>query len=172
MGYVLSHGAMHKGLNVTYFPSYGAEMRGGTANCSGHPVRQKIASHVASNPDIVVAMNFPSLQKFESVVIEGGTVFLTPPCFRKSPPERIFRLCPCLRWNWPGRAGSERGGNMVMIGTVCAKNRDALPGRDHQGDAGCTQRERKNSSARNQKAIERGFAFGRRGNSLLCRKAR
>ncbi|MFH1082465.1 MAG: 2-oxoacid:acceptor oxidoreductase family protein, partial [Pseudomonadota bacterium] len=81
MGYVLSHGAMHKGLNVTYFPSYGAEMRGGTANCTVTLSDKKIASPVASNPDILVAMNFPSLAKFEASVVEGGTVFLNASLF-------------------------------------------------------------------------------------------
>ncbi|MBW1999955.1 MAG: 2-oxoacid:acceptor oxidoreductase family protein, partial [Deltaproteobacteria bacterium] len=66
MGYVLSYGAMLKGLNVTFFPSYGAEMRGGTANCTVTISDRKIASPVASKPDILVAMNYPSLQKFES----------------------------------------------------------------------------------------------------------
>ena len=72
MGYVLSHGAMHKGLNVTYFPAYGAEMRGGTANCTVTLSEEKIASPVASNPDILVAMNFPSLEKFEPTVDKQG----------------------------------------------------------------------------------------------------
>ena len=76
MGYVLSHGAMHKGLNVTYFPSYGAEMRGGTANCTVTLSDKKIASPVASNPDILVAMNYPSLEKFESTVARGGLILL------------------------------------------------------------------------------------------------
>src|SRR3972149_8780054 len=76
MGYVLSHGAMHKGLNVTYFPSYGAEMRGGTANCTVTLSDKKIASPVASHPDVLVAMNYPSLEKFEPSVIAKGLVFL------------------------------------------------------------------------------------------------
>jgi 2-oxoglutarate ferredoxin oxidoreductase subunit gamma len=76
MGYVLSHGAMHKGLNVTYFPSYGAEMRGGTANCTVTLSDKKIASPVASNPDILVAMNYPSLEKFESTVAKGGLILI------------------------------------------------------------------------------------------------
>jgi len=89
MGYVLSHGAMHKGLDVTYFPSYGAEMRGGTANCTVTLSDKKIASPVASNPDILVAMNFPSLEKFESTVVEGGTVFSIHPFLRRHLPVMI-----------------------------------------------------------------------------------
>jgi 2-oxoglutarate ferredoxin oxidoreductase subunit gamma len=73
MGYVLSHGAMLKELNVTYFPSYGAEMRGGTANCTVTVADQLIASPVASNPDNLVAMNYPSLEKFEPTVKQAGS---------------------------------------------------------------------------------------------------
>lgn len=158
MGYVLSHGAMHKGLNVTYFPSYGAEMRGGTANCTVTLSDKKIASPVASNPDIVVAMNFPSLQKFESTVMKGGTVFLNASLFEEKPSRTDIEVVSVPTLELAREAGSERGGNMVMIGTVCAKTgmlslddtikgmQAALKGKDK-------------FFGQNQKAIERGFAF-------------
>ena len=76
MGYVLAHGAMHKGVNVTYLPAYGPEMRGGTANCTVTISEKPIASPVTSRPDFLVAMNNPSLTKFESKVRPGGIVFL------------------------------------------------------------------------------------------------
>jgi len=162
MGYVLSHGAMHKGLNVTYFPSYGAEMRGGTANCTVTLSDKKIASPVASNPDIVVAMNFPSLEKFESSIVEGGTVFLNASLFDEKPARNGIEVVPVPIIELAREAGSERGGNMVMIGTVCAKKgllsleetikgmQAALKGKEKFFDL-------------NQKAIERGFAFAADG---------
>ena len=104
MGYVLSHGAMHKGLNVTYFPAYGAEMRGGTANCTVTLSEEKIASPVASNPDILVAMNFPSLEKFEPMWLSKGWWFSTLPLSRRTPPAQTLRFSRYPRWNWPGRS--------------------------------------------------------------------
>jgi len=85
MGYILSHGAMLKGLNVTYFPSYGAEMRGGTANCTVTLSDRKIASPVASHPDFLVAMNFPSLEKFEPLVIAKGLIFINASLIEENP---------------------------------------------------------------------------------------
>lgn len=162
MGYVLSHGAMHKGLNVTYFPSYGAEMRGGTANCTVTLSDKKIASPVASNPDIVVAMNFPSLQKFEPTVVQGGTMFLNSSLFSEKPSRTDIKVLSVPTLELAREVGSERGGNMVMIGAVCATTgmlsleevvkgmQAALKGKDK-------------FFSENRKAIERGFAYGKEG---------
>ncbi len=158
MGYVLSHGAMHKGLDVTYFPSYGAEMRGGTANCTVTVSDKKIASPVASNPEILVAMNFPSLEKFEPTVSEGGTIFLNSSLFEETPSRTDVEAIQVPTLELAMEAGNARGGNMVMIGAVCAKKgmlnleetcngmQAALKGKDKFFEL-------------NQKAIERGFDF-------------
>jgi 2-oxoglutarate ferredoxin oxidoreductase subunit gamma len=158
MGYVLSHGAMHKGLNVTYFPSYGAEMRGGTANCTVTLSDRKIASPVASNPDIVVAMNFPSLQKFESTVVEGGTIFLNASLFEEKPSRADIKVVSVPTLELAREAGSERGGNMVMIGTVCAKSGMLSLDETIKGMQAALKGKEKFFGL-NQKAIERGFAF-------------
>jgi 2-oxoglutarate ferredoxin oxidoreductase subunit gamma len=158
MGYVLSHGAMHKGLNVTYFPSYGAEMRGGTANCTVTLSDRKIASPVASNPDIVVAMNFPSLQKFESTVVEGGTIFLNASLFEEKASRADIKVVSVPTLELAREAGSERGGNMVMIGTVCAKSGMLSLDETINGMQAALKGKEKFFGL-NQKAIERGFAF-------------
>ncbi|MEO0185578.1 MAG: 2-oxoacid:acceptor oxidoreductase family protein, partial [candidate division WOR-3 bacterium] len=74
-GIILAYAGLLENLNVTFFPSYGAEMRGGTANCSVVVSDQKIASPVVTNPSVVIAMNEPSLLKFEPMVKQGGTLF-------------------------------------------------------------------------------------------------
>jgi 2-oxoglutarate ferredoxin oxidoreductase subunit gamma len=158
MGYVLSHGAMHKGLNVTYFPSYGAEMRGGTANCTVTLSDKKIASPVASNPDIVVAMNFPSLVKFEPAIIEGGMVFLNTSLFPDKPSRTDIEVVSVPTLEVAKEAGSERGGNMVMIGAVCAKTGMLSLEETVKGMQAALKGKEKFFS-QNQKAIERGFAF-------------
>ena len=108
MGYVLSHGAMHKGLNVTYFPSYGAEMRGGTANCTVTISDHKIASPVASNPEILVAMNGPSLDKFEAVVAERGLVFMNTSLIKREPERSDLELIRIPTVELAKEVGSER----------------------------------------------------------------
>ncbi len=158
MGYVLSHGAMAKGLNVTYFPSYGAEMRGGTANCTVTVSDKKIASPVASNPDVLVAMNFPSLEKFLPTVVEKGLVFLNTSLIEELPSRTDVELVQVPTLQLAREVGSPRTANMVMIGVVCARAqlltleetiigmRAALKGREKLFKI-------------NEKGIERGFAF-------------
>jgi 2-oxoglutarate ferredoxin oxidoreductase subunit gamma len=76
MGLILAHAAMREGKFVTYLPVYGAEVRGGTAHCTVAIGDDEIASPVASEPDYLVAMNQPSVKKFENTLCSGGTMFL------------------------------------------------------------------------------------------------
>ena len=141
MGYILSHGAMLKGLNVTYFPSYGAEMRGGTANCTVTLSDRKIASPVASNPDVLVAMNFPSLEKFESTVIQKGLIFFNASLIEENPTRTDVEVLRSPPWSWPGRRvgeGHQHGHDRAL----CRQDGPALPGRDRSRHAGRTQGER------------------------------
>lgn len=67
---------MHMDKNVTFLPSYGPEMRGGTSNCTVVISDEDIGSPSVTNPDILVAMNLPSYDKFEPMVASGGTMFI------------------------------------------------------------------------------------------------
>ena len=66
---------MHFGKNVTFLPSYGPEMRGGTSNCTVVISDGEIGSPSVSSPDVLVAMNLPSFDKFEPKIAPGGTLF-------------------------------------------------------------------------------------------------
>ena len=76
MGLSLAQAAMREGRNVTYLPSYGAEVRGGTANCTVAISNEEIASPVASSPEFVIAMNQPSMVRFQHQLQSGGVFFL------------------------------------------------------------------------------------------------
>jgi 2-oxoglutarate ferredoxin oxidoreductase subunit gamma len=121
MGYILSHGAMLKGLNVTYFPSYGAEMRGGTANCTVTLSDRKIASPVASNPDFLVAKNYPSLEKFEAMVIKNGLIFINASLIEESPSRSDVEVLRVPTLELAREVGSDRAINMVMVGALAAR---------------------------------------------------
>ena len=158
MGYVLSHGAMLKGLNVTYFPAYGAEMRGGTANCTVTVSDKKIASPVASNPDVLVAMNLPSLDKFGPKVVENGLVFLNSSMIEEEPPRDDVQMIKVPTLDLAREVGSERAANMVMIGAVCAKTGLLSLNETIEGMKAALKGKEKFFDL-NQKGIERGFAF-------------
>jgi 2-oxoglutarate ferredoxin oxidoreductase subunit gamma len=162
MGYVLSHGAMAKGLNVTYFPSYGAEMRGGTANCTVTLSDKKVASPVASNPDILVAMNFPSLEKFGSTVIDQGLVFLNSSLIEEISTRTDVELVQVPALELAKEVGSERTANMVMIGVVCAKA-GLLTAEETITGMRAALKGREKLFKINEKGIERGFAFAANG---------
>ncbi len=74
MGKFLAYAGMLEGKEVTWLPSYGPEMRGGTASCSVIISDTPIGSPLVPHPDVLVAMNLPSLDRFESEVVKGGTI--------------------------------------------------------------------------------------------------
>ncbi len=75
-GKALAKMGMHEGLHVTWLPSYGPEMRGGAANCSVIISDEEIGSPLVPNPDILIAFNLPSFDKFEPLISAGGCVFV------------------------------------------------------------------------------------------------
>ena len=76
IGKILAHAAMEEGYEVAWIPSYGPEMRGGTAYCMVVIGDQPIGSPIIKNPSHLVAMNRPSLQKFVSTIKSGGVVMI------------------------------------------------------------------------------------------------
>jgi 2-oxoglutarate ferredoxin oxidoreductase subunit gamma len=76
LGQLIAYAAMYEGKEVTWLPSYGPEMRGGTANCSVVVDDKPVASPVIAVPDCLIAMNKPSLHKFENTVRPGGTIIV------------------------------------------------------------------------------------------------
>ena len=76
MGKILAHAAMEQGLEVAWIPSYGPEMRGGTAYCTVVVNERPIGSPIIRNPRHLVAMNRPSLEKFAPMVKPGGVILI------------------------------------------------------------------------------------------------
>ena len=75
-GKFLAYKGLTEDLQVSWLPSYGPEMRGGTANCSVILSDSPVGSPIITNPDVLVAMNLPSLQKFVDSVVPGGKILL------------------------------------------------------------------------------------------------
>ena len=75
-GKFLAYKGLVQDKNISWLPSYGPEMRGGTANCSVIISDMPVGSPIITNPDVLVAMNLPSLQKFVDAVVPGGKIFI------------------------------------------------------------------------------------------------
>ncbi len=116
MGYLLALTAMRQGKEVTYLPSYGAEVRGGTANCTVVVSDQEIASPVASSPDYAVVMNNPSLLRFANMVATGGGLLLNSSLVH-SPVNRDDLTVVRVPVNQLAHElGEDRSANVVMLG--------------------------------------------------------
>lgn len=121
MGYVLAASGMQEDKHVTFLPSYGAEVRGGTANCTVVVSDEPIASPVASFMDFAVFMNAPSLLRFEGRVKTGGTVFLNSDMVDLRPKRQDIQIVCLPATSIADRLGNPRGANMVMIGALVQK---------------------------------------------------
>jgi 2-oxoglutarate ferredoxin oxidoreductase subunit gamma len=116
MGYLLAIAGMHEKKNVTCLPSYGAEVRGGTANCTVVISTEEIASPVASEPEYAVLMNNPSLFRYQNQVQSGGTIFLNSSMIESRPVRGDLEIYEIpvndLAKQFPGNKVS----NMIMLG--------------------------------------------------------
>jgi len=121
MGYVLAVSAMRDGKNVTYLPSYGAEVRGGTANCTVAVSDEEIFSPVASSPDYAVIMNKPSLVKYEGMIKEGGIIILNSSLVDRDPSRDDVEVIKVAANDMAKELGSDRTINMIMLGAFVAK---------------------------------------------------
>ncbi|HUN81688.1 MAG TPA: 2-oxoacid:acceptor oxidoreductase family protein [Phycisphaerae bacterium] len=116
MGQLIAEAAMEESLHVTWFPSYGPEMRGGTANCTTVFSDDEIGSPIAAQYDYVIAMNQPSMERFGPLVRKGGVLLvnesMVPICLERPDIREIFvPLVDIAR-----EIGNERVGNVVMLG--------------------------------------------------------
>lgn len=116
MGYIFAYAAMTDGHHVTYLPSYGAEVRGGTANCTVAVSDDEIASPVASSPEFVVVMNNPSLLRFQNVVQPGGIIFMNKNMIDDRPIRGDIEIFEIPANDLAKSLGNERVVNIVMLG--------------------------------------------------------
>ena len=122
MGLNLAQAAMLEGKNVTYLPSYGAEVRGGTANCTVAVSDEEIASPVASSPDFIVAMNQPSLVRFQNQIQSGGVLFINSSLIEAEIPRGDIEIVRVPANSVAEELGSPKSANMVMLGAFTKKS--------------------------------------------------
>lgn len=122
MGLSLAQAAMLEGKHVTYLPSYGAEVRGGTANCTVAISDEEIASPVASAPEFVVAMNRPSLVRFQNQIQSGGMLFVNSSLVNAETTRRDIEVVGVPASAIAETLGSPKSANMVMLGAFIKKS--------------------------------------------------
>lgn len=119
---LLAHAAMEQGSEVMWIPSYGPEMRGGTAYCTVVVSDRHIGSPIIKNPTHLVAMNRPSLEKFASVVKPGGVVLINSSLIpiRSGRTDVVELIVPANETAI--RLGSVKCANIVAVSAFAAKS--------------------------------------------------
>ncbi len=119
-GQLLAYAAMDEGREVTWIPSYGPEMRGGTANCTVVIADEEIGSPLVRHPKAVIAMNLPSLDKYEAQVAPGGLMVVNASIINRAPVRTDIKAVMVPGNEIAENLGDRRMTNMVLLGALLA----------------------------------------------------
>lgn len=119
-GQLLAYAAMDEGCHVTWIPSYGPEMRGGTAHCTVIIADDEIGSPLMRHPSAVIAMNQPSLEKYAPRVAAGGVLVAEALAAQAAPEYPGLRLLVVPANVEAERLGSPKSANLVLLGALVA----------------------------------------------------
>ena len=118
LGEILAEAGLDAGLEVSWLPSYGPEMRSGTSNCHVRLSSQPIDSPLVTVPNLLVAMNEPSLRKFDTAVGSGGWIIYNGDSFPEDCKRDDVHVLALPFTRLADELGSARAGNMVMLGAL------------------------------------------------------
>ncbi|OFZ79849.1 MAG: 2-ketoisovalerate ferredoxin oxidoreductase [Bdellovibrionales bacterium RIFOXYD1_FULL_53_11] len=156
-GVAIATAGMHDGFDVSWLPSYGPEMRGGTANCSVIISDKRIGMPVVLNPNILVALNGPSLDSFEDDVTPGGLVIVNSSLIERKLKRADVKSVYVPLTEIATNLGLKAAANMVALGVVlgCEKLFD----KERLHEVFKTSLKRKDTLEMNIKAVNAGFEF-------------
>lgn len=118
LGQLLCYAGMAEDKQVSWIPSYGPEMRGGTANCGVVISDGEAGSPVVTEPTVVVSMNRPSMEKFEPVISKGGLLVYNTSLIHTSPSRSDIRTVGVPANDIANDLGEGKVANMVVLGAV------------------------------------------------------
>ena len=121
IGKFVAMASMLDGKHVSWLPSYGPEMRGGTANCSVIVSDEEVASPLVDKADVIVAMNAPSLDKFEQSVKPGGLLVINSSIIDRKSVRDDVQVVYCDAMGIAESVGNPKGANVAILGAVMEK---------------------------------------------------
>ena len=121
MGMTLAYAGMVEDKQITWFPSYGPEMRGGTANCTVIVSDTIVSSPIISTYDTAIVLNQPSLEKFESKVKPGGMLIYESNTVLNPPTRKDIDIYAIPAAIEAGKIGNAKTMNMIILGAFLAK---------------------------------------------------
>ncbi|MCK9493325.1 MAG: 2-oxoacid:acceptor oxidoreductase family protein [Acholeplasmataceae bacterium] len=116
LGQTLAYAGNEMGLNTLWYPSYGPETRGGTANCAVTISKDPINSPIFSKATTLIALNTPSLKKFENKVIDGGNIIYNSNMILEEVRKENTHIYPIPANDIAMKLGNQRVSNMVILG--------------------------------------------------------
>lgn len=119
-GQLIAETGMLKGKNVSWMPAYGPQMRGGSANCSVVVSDEEIGSPIIQNPDLLVAMNIPSLELFQDKVLPGGYIIYNSSLIHEAPKRTDVKVIPLPCNEIANELGVAKVVNMPILGAIMA----------------------------------------------------
>ncbi|MFD3155688.1 2-oxoacid:acceptor oxidoreductase family protein [Haloimpatiens sp. FM7330] len=123
MGKFLAYAGMDCDLNVSWLPSYGPEMRGGTANCSVILSEDPVGSPIVTDPTALVVMNRPSLDKFEKQIVKGGLLIMDCDLVNREIERDDIEVIKIPAQTEAEKIGSKKIANMVLLGALVEKTK-------------------------------------------------
>ena len=120
MGQLIAYAGMIENRQVSWIPSYGPEMRGGTANCSIIISDEPIGAPTISEPTAVVAMNLPSIEKFEPVIQTGGVLIINSSLVQYTSSRNDIKVYQVPANDLAAELGNVRVANMIIVGALVA----------------------------------------------------
>ncbi len=117
-GKFLAYKGLIEDKNVSWLPSYGPEMRGGTASCSVILSDAPVGSPIVSKPDVLIAMNLPSLDKYESTVAEGGKIFVDSTLIERKVERSDVEVYYIPATGLANENGMPTLANMIIVGKI------------------------------------------------------
>jgi len=160
-GQLLAYAAMEEGKQVTWIPSYGPEMRGGTANCTVVIADEEIGSPMVRNPQAVLAFNLPSMDKYEPFVKPGGLLVVNSTLISQPVRRTDIRSVLVPANEIAESIGDKRMANMVMVGALLAN----LPVISFEG---VNQALKEHLPARHQRLVPANIEAIQRGKSFIA----
>ena len=159
-GVVISQIVLYKGWKATWLPSYGPSMRGGTANCTVKYDEHYIYTPGMDEPDLLLAMNTPSMKKFQGMLKPGGTLLVNSDLVELDGVREDVRLIkvPCL--HLADELKNPRGANIIMVGAIAKAMGDFTMQEAIDGMNDMFRKKGKSKfEALNVAALERGYNY-------------
>ncbi|MBN2709638.1 MAG: 2-oxoacid:acceptor oxidoreductase family protein [Calditrichaceae bacterium] len=158
LGGALAQAGMMEDYHVSWLPSYGPEMRGGTANCHVNIREIEVGSPMVSNPTVLIAMNRPSLEKFENDVVENGLIVFDQSLIDSDVKRKDVEVLPIPATQMADKLGNTRVANMITLAAYAAYT--GIFGKETLYTTLKTAIKKQRLLEINQKAIDTGYEFG------------